>query len=260
MRAEEMERGLLETNGEEEEGDVGGSSLQAATHDALSNPRVRAMLAAFREGGPERLAGFVNDPECDVALASLRGRVVKPRVLVGVCGSVAAVKVKELVAKLKLVAEVKVIATQSGRFFLDKSVELEPDENWKEIGDPIRHIDLRKWAQVYLVAPASANTLAKIANGLCDDLVSCVARAWDFGRSSGGDSLQENKKVFIVAPAMNTCMWSHPVTARHMGTLRSWGIQIIPPVSKTLACGDTGIGALAPVDEIVRVVVQASLP
>lgn len=73
---------------------------------------------------------------------------------------------------------------------------------WSKREDPVLHIDLRKWADVLLVAPLSANTLAKLANGLCDNLLTCVARAWDFSRP------------LLVAPAMNTLMWESPFTAK----------------------------------------------
>ncbi|CAN0470799.1 unnamed protein product, partial [Ectocarpus sp. 8 AP-2014] len=103
-----------------------------------------------------------------------------------------------------------------------------------------------------LVAPLSANTLAKLANGLCDNLVTCVARAWDF----------KSKKSFVVAPAMNTHMWEHPMTNRcvaqangalpsnsclyflcgdrHLSALTELGVAVVPPASKKLACGDIG--------------------
>ena len=74
------------------------------------------------------------------------------------------------------------------------------------------------------------------ANGLCDDLLSCTARAWDLD------------KPVVVAPAMNTAMWSHPMTAHHLAALR--GVYVVAPVSKALACGDVGIGALADVDDV----------
>lgn len=93
-----------------------------------------------------------------------------------------------------------------------------------------------------LIAPLSANTLAKMAHGQCDNLLTCVARAWDFAHP------------LIVAPAMNTLMWTHPFTEQHLSTLRSLGVVIIPPISKVLACGDIGAGAMASVDEIVSVV------
>lgn len=104
----------------------------------------------------------------------------------------------------------------------------------------VLHVDLVKWADVFVIAPLSANTLAKLANGICDNLLTCVARAWDF------------KKLFVVAPAMNTNMWTHPVTKEHLEKLKSWGIEIVEPVEKTLFCGDTGIGAMAHVDDIIN--------
>lgn len=93
-----------------------------------------------------------------------------------------------------------------------------------------------------LIAPLSANTLAKMSHGQCDNLLTCVARAWDFALP------------LIVAPAMNTLMWTHPFTEQQLNTLRSLGINVIPPISKVLACGDIGTGAMASVDEIVAVV------
>ena len=77
------------------------------------------------------------------------------------------------------------------------------------------------------------------ANGLCDDLLSCTARAWDLD------------KPVVVAPAMNTAMWSHPMTAHHLAALRGvYDAAVVAPVSKALACGDVGVGALADVDDV----------
>lgn len=104
----------------------------------------------------------------------------------------------------------------------------------------VLHIELVKWADVFVIAPCSANTLAKIANGICDNLLTCVARAWNFD------------KQFIIAPAMNTQMFIHPVTVEHLTKVSSWGIDVIPPVEKTLFCGDTGIGAMARIEDIVK--------
>lgn len=104
----------------------------------------------------------------------------------------------------------------------------------------VLHINLVKWADVFVIAPLSANTLAKIANGICDNLLTCVSRAWDF------------KKPFIVAPAMNTNMWNHPVTKEHLEKIKSWGIKVVEPVEKTLFCGDAGIGAMAHVNDIIN--------
>eukprot|EP00052_Salpingoeca_macrocollata_P011247 m.86464 g.86464 ORF g.86464 m.86464 type:complete len:153 (-) comp17964_c0_seq3:242-700(-) len=110
--------------------------------------------------------------------------------------------------------------------------------SWKKMGDPVLHIELRRWADIMVVAPLDANTLAKFANGFSDNLVTCVARAWDFA------------KPIVVCPAMNTAMWEHPTTARNLKLLTDMGYHVIDPVSKLLACGDSGLGAMAGIDTI----------
>lgn len=108
-----------------------------------------------------------------------------------------------------------------------------------------------------IVAPLSAHTLAKIANGLCDDTVSCVVRAWDFGHGT------RPGKPLVLAPAMNTAMWQHSLTGPQLQTIHGFwntkrtpknGIVIIEPQEKKLACGEIGNGALASVDDILSVV------
>lgn len=103
---------------------------------------------------------------------------------------------------------------------------------------------MKKWADVLLIAPTSANMLAKLAAGMADNLLTCVARAWEL---RSGNPL-------LIAPAMNTHMWNHPLTVTHLQLLHSIGVRVVPPVSKVLACGDQGTGAMAPVDETVRLV------
>mgnify|MGYP005992002333 CR=1 FL=1 len=126
---------------------------------------------------------------------------------------------------------------------------------------------LRKWADCVLIAPLSANTLAKLANGLADNLLvrvslhcsslslwalcvvspvqTCIMRAWPVGR-----------KPWLVAPAMNTAMWEHPLTTKQCAVLcDELSASLIPPKgSSTLACGDTGAGAMAGVDTILQAV------
>ena len=213
-------------------------------------------------------------------------------VLLGVTGSVAAIRVPELFEQLKSRGHVvKVLATQPSLFFFDPAaldprdgrrnpdvVILDEDE-WPgreqgrrfQLGEPVPHIELRRWADLLLIAPLDANTLAKLASGLADNCLTCVWRAWDTNRP------------VVLAPAMNTLMWEHPLTRRH---LRQIGIdahgdfipetadlnevvvmlnhtcprlRVAPPVSKRLACGDVGVGGLAEIDDIVNLV-QALLP
>ena len=99
-----------------------------------------------------------------------------------------------------------------------------------------RRPQLRKWADVLVVAPLSANT-------------TCIARAWDF---RGG-------KPVVVAPAMNTAMWEHPLTAAHLRVLTDvLGVAVVPPATRALACGDVGAGAMAAVGDVVGAVRAAA--
>jgi len=118
-------------------------------------------------------------------------------------------------------------------------------ETWNRIGDSVVHIELRRWADVVVVAPASADLLAKMSSGIADTLLLCVLRAWSFS------------KPCIICPAMNTVMWNHPVTENCIKTLRGWGYKIVGPVVKTLACNDTGNGAMASVRDIVSATKEA---
>ena len=127
--------------------------------------------------------------------------------------------------------------------------------HWKENGDPIPHIDLMKWADILLIAPLSANTLAKIAGGFADNLVTCILRAWPVANIAA-------KPVFV-APAMNTHMWDHPLTTKHLNVLRDeLHFHIIPPIPKVLACGDFGNGAMEELVNIAKIIKQgcARLP
>jgi phosphopantothenoylcysteine decarboxylase len=174
----------------------------------------------------------------------------RPRVLLGLSGSVATINVYELLALLTSFADVKIVTTAAGLHFFDPScigaIAVFTDQmeyaSWKGLGDPVLHIQLRKWADVFLIAPLSANTLAKISNGLCDNLLTSIARAWDMCQP------------FIVAPAMNTLMWTHPITTKHLQCLCDLRICIIDPISKKLACGDIGQGAMANVKTIADTV------
>lgn len=203
------------------------------------------------------------------------------RILLGVTGSVAAIRTPVLFEELRSQGhEVRVVTTKSARYFFE-SEDLGPPQpgggplfqdadEWPgdryERGAPVLHIELRKWADVLVVAPLDAHTLAKFALGLSDNLLTCVFRAWDFSRP------------IVLAPAMNTLMWESPVTLRHLRQLLedhgdgrhepTWllnqaaevfarhapGLILVPPQSKQLACGDIGLGAMAEVTTIAETV------
>ncbi|KAM7151393.1 phosphopantothenoylcysteine decarboxylase isoform 1-T1 [Macrochelys suwanniensis] len=173
----------------------------------------------------------------------------KYHVLVGVTGSVAALKLPILVSELLEIPglKVRVVTTERAKHFYNPQeipVTLYSDTDewqlWKERTDPVLHIDLRRWADLMLVAPLDANTLAKIANGICDNLLTCVIRAWDM------------TKPLLFCPAMNTAMWEHPITAQQVEQLKDFGYTEIPCVVKRLVCGDEGRGAMAEVWTIVE--------
>lgn len=173
-------------------------------------------------------------------------------ILIGCTGSVASLKIPILVNKLlekNRNFQIQIITTQHAMHFFDKTelpdnVNLLTDEtewsNWKERGDPVIHIELGKWADLLVIAPLDANSLAKMATGICDNLLLCTTRAWNFD------------KPLLFCPAMNTRMWNHPITAQHISILKSWGHIEVPCVEKTLICGDTGLGAMAEVETIVN--------
>lgn len=138
-----------------------------------------------------------------------------------------------------------------------------PDEGVWRRGNSILHIELRRWADVMAVVPLSANTLAKVVGGICDNLLTSVVRAWDAdGRVDG------RRKRILVAPAMNTAMWLHPITAKQIrvltedwgvveaadGTIESGWFEVLRPQEKSLACGDVGDGAMKEWTEVVRII------
>lgn len=177
------------------------------------------------------------------------------KVLLGISGSVATTVTPKLITALRNNGhEVTVISTNAARYFTEVQTLGVPyftdRDEWLgmqyERGQLVPHIEMRRWADVGLIAPLSANTLAKMANGFADNMLMCVMRAWDV------------TKPLILAPAMNTMMWEHPATAYHLQQLDRWysRLRIVPPISKVLACGDEGIGAMADISSIIEVVNQ----
>lgn len=172
-------------------------------------------------------------------------------ILLGITGSVAANLTPKLHTALLEIGDVTTIATKSALNFIPSHhiphhCELYTDEDeWSKWhnGKSVLHIDLRRKASVLVIAPLDANTLAKMANGICDNLLTCVVRAWD------------RTRPIVIAPSMNTYMWEHPATQEHIDKLRSWyKLWMIDPVEKTLVCGDTGMGAMGKIESIVDLV------
>ena len=174
-------------------------------------------------------------------------------ILLAVTGSISAYKAADLTIQLtKLGHQVKVLMTPAATAFitpltlqvLSKQavlVEVMTEEDPKQI----QHIDLGKEADLFLVAPASANTIAKLAHGFADNIVTSTALA-----------LPSEVKKFL-APAMNTKMLDHPATQNNLETLKSYGYQIIPPREALLACGDQGSGALASIETILTTIQES---
>ena len=203
------------------------------------------------------------------------------RVILGVTGSVAAVRAPALFAALRDQGhEVRAVATEPSLHFFDPAAlgprDLSGGPLYRDAdewpvggyarGDPVLHIAFRHWADLLIVAPLDANTLAKFALGLSDNFLTCLFRAWDFARP------------VILAPAMNTLMWQSPVTLRHLRLLladhaesavsEAWSFDdvaevfarcaprlvLVPPQAKRLACGDVGVGAMAEVATLAETV------
>jgi phosphopantothenoylcysteine decarboxylase len=201
------------------------------------------------------------------------------KLIFGVTGSVAAIRTAALYAALTEAGhDVRVVATRAATYFFDRQTLpkerlFTDDDEWPGLenggyrrDDPVLHIELRRWADVLFIAPLDANTLAKLAHGLADNCLTCIWRAWDVN------------KLVILAPAMNTLMWQHPATRRHfrqriedfdgaplantleLESMLTWmnetcaRLRVVAPQVKRLACGDVGIGAMAEVRDLVKIV------
>ena len=167
------------------------------------------------------------------------------QVLYGISGGIAAYKAPEVVRALRRAGHgVRCVVTASASRLVASdalaAVSGMPVATTMWPGDGgMPHIELARWCDALLVAPVTADLLARFALGLADDLLTTVFLA-----------LEPAKRVAL-APAMNTVMWQKPVVQGHVSTLRAAGARIIAPVPGDLACGETGIGALAPIEAIV---------
>lgn len=167
-------------------------------------------------------------------------------ILLGISGGIAAYKSAELVRLLrKREANVRVCMTASAQQFITPLTlqALSGNAVHTELLDPaaelgMGHIELARWADTILIAPATANTLAKLAHGIADDLLSSICLA--------------SSALLLVAPAMNQQMWANAATQHNIHTLQTRGIRVIGPAAGEQACGDVGWGRMLEVAELVQ--------
>ena len=174
-------------------------------------------------------------------------------ILLGVTGGVAAYKAVDLASRLTAGgANVNTIMTEAACRFVDaKSFEAVTCSSvftslWSAPGEhKISHIAPVDWADIVLVAPATANIIGKVANGICDDLLSTTLCAcWPVIKSGAA----------LLAPAMNCNMWANPAVQRNVGTVKEMGFQLIGPVEGRLACGAEGLGRMSEPQDILEAV------
>ena len=166
------------------------------------------------------------------------------RIILAVSGSISAYKAADLTSRLKKKGyDVHVIMTEAAQAFITPLTlqvlsknPVHTDVMEEKLAERINHIDLGKEADLFIVVPASANTIAKLAHGMADNMLTATALALPS----------------TIAPAMNTKMYENPLTRKNLDTLHDLGYQEILPKSGLLACGDTGRGALADIYDIIE--------
>lgn len=176
------------------------------------------------------------------------------RIVVGVSGGIAAYKTPELVRRLReRGAQVRVVSSEGAQAFVTpltfQAVSGQPVHT--DLFDPAQesafgHIDLARWADAIVVAPASAHTLAKLAHGLADDLLSTLCLA--------------SEAPLLVAPAMNRVMWAAPATQANCVQLRERGVHFCGPASGAQACGESGAGRMAEAAELLDALEALFMP
>lgn len=177
---------------------------------------------------------------------------MKRRILVGITGGIAVFKVAQLVSNLSKVHDVQVVMTEHACEFMSPLTfeTLTRREVMREMFGPgvkytaVPHIDMAKWAEVIILAPATANIIAKMAHGLADDLLSTLLLA--------------ARCPILLCPAMNSFMLDHPATQANLRVLQQRGVHILEAEAGLLACGDFGNGKL-PAPEVIQRQAEALL-
>ena len=166
------------------------------------------------------------------------------KILLIICGGISAYKSLDLIRLLKKNgSSVKTILTKSAEKFVTplSIVSLSQEKIYTDIFDynneaEMDHISLSRWADIVLIVPATANTIAKLSNGIADDLATTVV-------------LASNKKIFL-APAMNVRMWEHISNKHNVQKIREFGYNVIGPDIGDMACGEYGEGKMSSVEDI----------
>ena len=172
--------------------------------------------------------------------------LLEKKILLIICGGISAYKSLELIRLLKKHdAKVKTILTKSAKKFVTplSVASLSQDKVYEDLFNAeneaeMDHISLSRWADVIIVAPATANTISKLSTGSSDDLASTVILASD-------------KDIFLT-PAMNVRMWEHPITKKNLKKLQSYGYKVIGPNIGDMACGEFGKGKMSEPEEILQ--------
>ena len=181
----------------------------------------------------------------------------RKHLVVGMTGGIAAYKICELVRRLQDEgATVQVVMTAGAQQFVTTTTmqalsgrPVETDQWLSTTANAMPHIELTRNADALIVAPATADFLAKLAHGLADGLLSALALARDRSRTA-----------LLVAPAMNVEMWDNPATQRNVAQLRADGIEILGPASGAQACGETGFGRMLEAHEMLDDIVAFFQP
>jgi len=177
----------------------------------------------------------------------------KYKILFKITGSIAAYKAAYLISKLvQNNFEVQTVVSESALHFIGKATlegltGKEVLSDMYENGKMMNHINLVKWADLVILCPASANTINKLANGIADNLITSLFLAHDWN------------KPYLIAPAMNSNMYHHPITKKSLGVLENLGVKILPTDSGYLACGDIGDGKLLEPEKIYNYILMSLL-
>lgn len=244
--------GLSQSGKENVAGKTGPSKPEAPSL-AVTLPLNADQPAATKQTVPAGTGDISTDPR----LPQDDGKL---HVLLAATGSISTGKLRLIISKLKEIygpdrLSVQIILTKAAENFVSRGeipshVRIWRDQDewatWKSRADPVVHIELRRWADILVIAPLSANTLGKIALGLCDNLLTNVVRAWN------------TQYPILVAPSMVSYAYNNPATRRHLQVIKEemgW-IEVLKPVEKVVGSyGDIGMGGMMDWNEIVNRIV-----